>query len=127
MADYTPVYAAIAPFTATTAGAVTGGNVLIWSAAGVVTVSGADSTAVCGVAAHDAISGARVSVWPIDGCIHRLVASGAIAALAGVVTDANGQVKTSAIAAAAAAATLIGIAVDAAAGNPLVLTVQGRH
>jgi predicted transcriptional regulator len=128
VADYTPIYSAgVQPFTATTAGIVAGGNVLIWSASGVVTVSGADSTAVCGVAAHDAASGARVTVWPIEGCIHELVASGAIAALAGVVTDASGQVKTAAIATAAAAATLIGIAATTAAGSPLKLRVQGRR
>jgi len=128
MSDYTPVFTGnIAPFTATTAGAVTGGNVLIWSAANVVTVSGADSTAVCGVAGHDAASGAQVTIWPIEGCVHRLVASGAIAALAGVVSDASGQVKTATIATAAAAATLIGVAANAAAGSPLVLTVQGRR
>lgn len=128
MADYAPIYSAgIEPFTATTAGIVAGGNVLIWSATGVVTVSGADSTAVCGVAAHDAASGARVTVWPIDGVTHELVASGAITALAGVVSDANGQVKTATIATAAAAATLIGIAATTAAGSPLKLRVQGRR
>lgn len=127
MADYTPIFAGVAPFTATTAGAVVGGNVLIWSASGVVTVSGADSTAVCGVAAQDAASGARVSVWPIEGCIHELVASGAITALAGVVSDAAGQVKTATIATAAAAATLIGTAATTAAGSPLKLRVQGRR
>jgi hypothetical protein len=128
VADYVPVNAnGIAPFTATTAGAVTGGNVLIWSASGVVTVSGADSTAVCGVAGHDAASGARVTVWPIDGVVHELVASGAITALAGVVSDAAGQVKTATIATAAAAATLIGVAATTAAGSPLKLRVQGRR
>lgn len=128
MADYTPINASgITPFPATTAGAVVGGNVLIWSASGVVTVSGADSTAVCGVAAHDAASGARVSVWPIDGVVHELVASGAITALAGVVSDASGQVKTATIATAAAAATLIGVAATTAAGSPLKLRVQGRR
>ncbi len=128
MADYTPINTCgLVPFPATTAGAVVGGNVLIWSASGVVTVSGADSTAVCGVAAHDAASGARVSVWPIDGCVHELVASGAITALAGVVSDASGQVKTATIATAAAAATLIGVAATTAAGSPLKLRVQGRR
>jgi hypothetical protein len=128
VADYTPINASgIAPFSATTAGAVVGGNVLIWSASGVVTVSGADSTAVCGVAAQDAASGARVTVWPIDGVVHELVASGAITALAGVVSDASGQVKTATIATAAAAATLIGVAATTAAGSPLKLRVQGRR
>lgn len=128
MADYSPVYTAgVVPFTATTAGAVTGGNVLIASATGVVTVSGADSTAAIGVAAHDAASGAKVTVWPLDGCVHELVASGAITALAGVVTDAAGQVKTATIATAAAAGTLIGTALTTAAGSPLKLRVQGRR
>lgn len=128
MADYTPVYTGGAvPFTATTAGTVTGGNVLIWSASGVVTASTADSTAVCGVAAHDAASGAKVTVWPMEPCIHELVASGAITALAGVVSDASGQVKTAVIATAAAAATLIGVAATTAAGSPLKLRVQGRR
>lgn len=128
MADYTPIYTGGAkPFTATTAGIVAGGNVLIWSATGVVTVSGADSTAVCGVAAHDAASGAKVTVWPMEPCIHELVASGAITALAGVVSDASGQVKTATIATAAAAATLIGVAATTAAGSPLKLRVQGRR
>lgn len=128
MADYTPIYSVGAqPFTATTAGAVTGGNVLIWSASGVVTVSGADSTAVCGVAAHDAGSGARVTVWPLEGVVHELVASGAITALAGVVSDTAGQVKTATIATAAAAATLIGTAATTAAGSPLKLRVHGRR
>jgi hypothetical protein len=128
MGDYTPINSnGATPFPATTAGAVVGGNVLIWSASGVVTVSGADSTAVCGVAAHDAGSGARVSVWPMDPCIHELVASGAITALAGVVSDASGQVKTATIATAAAAATLIGVAATTAAGSPLKLRVQGRR
>lgn len=128
MADYTPHYTGGAqPFTATTAGAVTGGNVLIWSAANVVTVSGADSTAVCGVAAHDAASGARVTVWPLEGCIHNLTAGAAITALAGVVSDTAGTVKTATIATAAAAGTLIGTAVTTAAGSPLTLRVQGRR
>jgi len=128
LADYTPIFTGGAvPFTATTAGAVVGGNVLIWSASGVVTVSGADSTAVAGIAAHDAASGAKVTVWPIEPCIHELVASGAITALAGVVSDTAGQVKTATIATAAAAATLIGVAATTAAGSPLKLRVQGRR
>jgi hypothetical protein len=128
MADYSPVYSAgVVPFTVTTAGAVTGGNVVMASATGVVTVAGADSTAVIGVAAHDAASGAKLTVWPMDGCIHELVASGAITALAGVVTDAAGQVKTATIATAAAAGTLIGTALTTAAGSPLKLRVQGRR
>jgi hypothetical protein len=128
VADYEPVYSAgTLPFTVTTGGAVTGGNVVVWSAASTVTVSGADSAVVAGVAAHDAASGAKLTVWPMDGCVHELVASGAITVLAGVVTDTTGQVKTATIATAAAAGTLIGTAVTTAAGSPLKLRVQGRR
>ena len=128
MGEYTPVQAfGVKPYTATTSGAVVGGNVLVQSATGTVAVAGADSTLVAGVAAHDAPSGGKVSVWPIEGCTHELVASGAIAALAGVVTDAAGQVKTATIATAAAAGTLIGTAATTAAGSPLKLRVLGRR
>ena len=128
MADYTPVFTGGAvPFTATTSGAVVGGNVLVASATGTVAVAGADSAVVVGVAAHDAASGAKVTVWPLDGVIHELVASGAITAVAGVVTDASGQVKTATVGTAAALGTLIGTALTTAAGSPLLLRVQGRR
>lgn len=128
MSDYSPIYSGGAlPFTTTTSGAVTGGNVLVWSGSNTVAASGADSALVAGVAAHDAASGARVTVWPISNVIHELVASGAIAAGAGVVTDTNGQVKTATIATAAAAGTLMGVAASTAAGSPLKLRVSGRN
>lgn len=130
MADYSPVYTGGAkPFTATTSAAVVGGNVLVWSGANTVAASAAVSTVVAGVAAHDAASGAKVTVWPIDGVVHELVAAAAITAGAGVTTDAagSGQVATATIATAAAAGTLIGTAVTTAAGSPLKLRVAGRH
>ncbi len=128
MADYTPVFTGgVVPFTATTSAAVTGGRVVASSATGTVAHAAADSTVAVGVAAHDAASGAKVTVWPIDNCHHELEASGAITAGAGVVTDANGQVKTATIATAAAAGTLIGTALTTAAGSPLKLRVGGRH
>jgi hypothetical protein len=128
MAEYTPIFTGgVVPFTATTSGAVTAGRVVAASATGTVAHAAADSTAVVGVAAHDAASGALLTVWPIEGAIHYLEASGAITALAGVVTDAAGQVKTATIATAAAAGTLIGTAATTAAGSPLKLQVAGRR
>lgn len=128
MADYSPIYSGgVLPFSTTTSGAVTGGNVVVWSGSNTVAASGADSAVVAGVAAHDAASGARVTVWPLVNVIHELVASGAISAGAGVVTDANGQVKTATIATAAAAGTLIGTAVTAAGGAAAKLRVGGRN
>lgn len=126
MAEYAPLYTGgVVPFTATTSAAVTSGRVLAISATGTVAHAGADSTVAVGVAAQSAASGALVTVWPLDGCVHVLEASGAIAAIAGVVTDANGQVKTATIATAAAAGTLIGRAMTTAAGSPLTLSVMG--
>lgn len=130
MADYTPVYTGgVKPFSATTSAAVVGGNVLIVSGNGTVSASTADSAVVCGVAGNDAASGARVTVWPLDGCIHELVASGAITAAGGVNADAAGQVKASGtgIPTQAAAGALIGTALTTAAGSPLKLRVQGRR
>jgi hypothetical protein len=128
MADYQPVFEGGAkPWTATTSAAVTGGRVLVESGNGTVAQAGADAADACGVAAFDAALGAKVTVWPLDGVIHELEASGALATGAGVVTDANGTVKTATIATAAAAGTLIGTAMTTAAGSPLLLRVQGRR
>jgi hypothetical protein len=128
MADYQPIVTGGAkPWTATTSAAVTGGRVLVESGTGTVAHAGADAADVVGVAAFDAASGAKVTVWPLDGVVHELQASGALAAGAGVVTDAAGEVKTAVIATAAAAGTLIGTALTTAAGSPLKLRVQGRR
>ena len=130
MADYTPVFTGgVVPWTGTTSGAVVGGNVLAISGNGTVAQAGAASTVACGVAAHDAASGAKVSVWPLDGCIHELVAASAITAAGGVQTAAAGQVDpvTTSIAAGSAAGTLIGTAATTAAGSPVKLRVQGRR
>jgi hypothetical protein len=130
MGDYAPVYDnGVKPFTATTSGAVTGGQVLAQSGNGTVGAAGAASTIVVGVAAHDAASGAKVSVWPLEGLIHELVAANAITQGGGVQAAASGQVDpvATSIAAGSAAGTLIGTALTTAAGSPLKLRVQGRR
>lgn len=128
MGDYQPVFTGGAkPRTLTASAAITGGRVVATSGNDTVAHAGADDASVAGVAAHDAASGAKVLVWPLEGVTHELEASGAIAADAGVVTDANGQVKTATIATAAAAGTLIGQAMTTAVGNPLKLRVLGRR
>lgn len=115
MADYTPVYASgNRPFTKTASAAVTGGNVVVSTTASSVAPSGAAATQAVGVAAHDAASGARVTVWPLSNVEHECVAAGTIAVGDGVVAVASGQVATAAIATAAAGGTLIGVATTAA-------------
>lgn len=116
MADYSPVFSGgTMPFTSTTSGAVTGGQVLAASGAGTVATAGVGATAV-GVAAHDAASGAIVTVWPLTNVIHEItvVAAGTVTAADGVITAAGGTVNTSAVGVAAAAGTLIGIALTTA-------------
>lgn len=126
MADYTPVFSGgVVPFTATTSAAVTGGRVLEVSGNGTVAQAGAGSVVAVGVAAHDAASGAKVSVWPLNNVVHELSAPAAITAAAGIVTAANGEVATATVATAAAAGTLIGIAATTAASNKV--RVVGRN
>jgi hypothetical protein len=121
VADYTPVYAAgQRPLSKTTSAAVTGGTVVMASGAGTVAMAGAAAANVVGVAAHDAASGARITVWPLAGVEHEIITPAGITAGGGVSTAANGQVDpvTTSIAAGSAAGTLIGIATTTAtAGN----------
>lgn len=127
MADYSPVYTGgINPVTLTTSGAVTGGQVLAASAAGTVAAAGAASAVVVGVAAHDAASGARVSVWPLTNCIHEITTTGTVTALDGVVSAATGTVGTAVVGTAAAAGTLLGIALTTATtGNKVRFIGRG--
>lgn len=75
MADYTPIFAGgQLPFTATTSATVTGGQMVAVSATGTVAPAAAGSAAVVGVAAHDAASGAPLTVHPLVGVVHELVA-----------------------------------------------------
>lgn len=116
MADYLPKFHPGQSITQTTSAAVTGGRLVAVSATGTVATAAADSAIVVGVAAFDvAASGAKLTVFPTrGGGVHRLVASGAITAGDGVVSDTGGKVKTAptSLATAAAAGTLLGIALN---------------
>ncbi len=94
MVDYLPKFESGKPFTALTSAAVTGGRVLIVSGAGTVSHAGADAVAatLIGVAAFDAASGERVTVYPLKGAVHKLTAGAAIAAGATIGTLAAGKV-----------------------------------
>jgi hypothetical protein len=120
MADYSPVYSGgVTPFTATTSAAVTGGRVLAVSGDGTVAHAAAGSVVAIGVAAHDAASGARVSVWPLANAVHEINSPAIVTQGTGVKTAAAGEVATEGVAVGAAAGTLIGIATttSAAAGK----------
>lgn len=126
MADYTPVYSGGAiPLTFTTSGAVTGGQILVASATGTVGPAAGVSAVAVGVAAHDAASGARVTVWPLANVVHEITATSTVTALDGISSAAAGIVQTVAVATGAAAGTLIGIALTTAT-NPAKVRFIGR-
>lgn len=128
MADYTPIFTGGAvPFTSQTSGTVVGGTLVSQSGVGTVATSAAGALIVVGVAAHDAASGAKITVWPIDGVTHEIAVLSAATVTAGdgVISAAVGTVTTSAIAAAAAAGTLLGVAETTATG-PAIVRFLGR-
>lgn len=114
MSDYLPRFKPGETFTSQASAAITGGRVVAVSGSGTVATAAADSALVVGVAAFDvAASGDKVTVFTTrGGGIHKLVASGAITAGAGVASDTGGKVKSVTTATAAAAGTLIGIALN---------------
>lgn len=121
MADYTPRHTPGEAITLTASAAITGGRLVVVSGSGTVATAGADANNVVGVAAVDvAASGDKFLGYSTrGGGVHKLVASGAITAGAGVVSDTGGKVKTAttSTAAAAAAGTLLGIALTTTAAD----------
>lgn len=95
MADYLPKFDSGKPFTATTSADVIGGRVLVVSGAGTVAHAGADAANPIGVAGFDAVSGDRVTVYPLKGAVHKLTAGAAVAAGAAIATLAGGKVDDS--------------------------------
>lgn len=117
MADYTPVYTAgNNPFTMTASAAITGGQVVESTTASSVGPAAAASAKCVGVAAHDAASGARVSVWPLANVEHEItvVAAATVTVGDGVIAGTAGTVNTGVIATQAAAGALLGIAMTTA-------------
>ncbi|WP_433078879.1 capsid cement protein [Dactylosporangium sp. CA-052675] len=131
MADYAPVYSAgQTPFTMTTSASVTGGTLAAVSGSNTVATAGALSAIVLGVFAHDAPSGGRVSIWPLDGLIHEIVAANNITQGNGLQAAANGQVDPAgtSLATQAAAGTLIGTALQTVTANTTnKVRFQGRR
>ena len=119
MADYTPVFTGgTFPFTSQASGTIVGGQVVMVSGNGTVAVATqAGAAKAVGVAAHDAVSGAKVTVHPFPGATHEVTAQGAVTAGDSLrVGSVNGTV------AAIGAGTfgeLIGVAVSGAADTAL--------
>lgn len=121
MADYTPVFTGgKVPFTSQASATITGGQLVSASGNNTCAPSGLDSANVLGVAAHDAASGAKVTVWPLPGVTHEIASTGTIAAGDGIKAGAAGVAATVVVATGAAAGTLLGVAETGATGGALV-------
>lgn len=91
MAEFLPLYKPGQSWTSTTSADVTAGQLLIASGNGTVGPGTANSVAYVGVAGHDALSGAVVTVYSPK--IAWMTSSGAITAGAQVVPAASGAVS----------------------------------
>ncbi len=114
MGAYEPKFLYSNTITGTASATITGGQVLVVSGNGTVGPAGADSNAVIGVAAHDAVSGGLVTYFP-RGKVHVSTAAGGITAAARVNSAAAGTVAT-----ATAAVANIGVALTTAADTAAV-------
>jgi hypothetical protein len=117
VSDYSPVYAGGAlPFTKTASATIVGGNVVETTTTGAVGPAAAGSLRCIGVAAHDATSGNRITIWPLANVEHEIVVVSAATVTVGdgVQAGTAGTVNTVAVAAGSAAGTLIGQATTTA-------------
>ena len=92
MADYAPVLGRPKTVTMTAGASITGGQVLVFSAADTVVPSGVNPANYAGIAAHDAASGAPVTVMMGAGVVHETPVAAGVTAAALVYGGAAGQV-----------------------------------
>lgn len=118
MADYLPKFKPGQAVTFTVGADVTGGRLVAVTGTRTIGPAGADSAAVIGVAAVDAVAGDKVTVFTRAGGVHQLVANGAIAAGVKVSSAATGKVQT-----VGSTTNPIGLALEAAANDGDVIDV----
>lgn len=118
MADYLPKFKPGEAVTFTASADVIGGRLVAVTGPRTVGPAGADSAAVVGVASVDAVSGETLTVFTRAGGVHRLTASGAIAAGAKVSSAATGKIQT-----VGETENPIGMALEPAAANDDVIDV----
>lgn len=126
MTDYIPVFEPATAITLTASATITGGQTVAVSGDGTIGPAAAGSAKYVGVAAHDAVSGGRLVVWP-RGMVHESEASGAITAGDQLAAGASGTIASVAAAsgtpdaaAVNAARSVIGIALTTAADEASV-------
>jgi len=119
MSDYQPVNCSdTLPFTKTAGATIAGGQLVTISADNTVSPCTTGDHSI-GVAAHDASTGQRVTVWPLDGVIHETSPQGVVAISAGnpVIAGTTGLINTGTLATVAAAGTLLGICTKGGTGG----------
>ena len=114
MADYTPVHNPGHEVTFVASASIVGGQLVAVTGAMQVGPAGADSGKIAGVAAHDAASGQRLTVF-VNGFVHETTSTGTIAAADNVASGAAGVVATQ-----GAAVNRIGVALTGATGGAVV-------
>lgn len=117
MADYLPKFKPGQAVTFTASADIVGGREVAVSGNWTVATAGADAIAI-GTAAFDVLSGEKVTVFLRGGGVHSLIAAGAIAAGARVITATGGKVATI-----ASGSNPIGVALKASAADLDVIDV----
>ena len=118
MADYLPKFTPGKAVTFAASADVIGGRLVAVTGNRTVGPATADSAVIVGVAGFDAVTAENVTVYTRPAGVQQLVASGAIAAGAKVISATAGKVAT-----AGASLNFIGIALEAAAADLDVIDV----
>lgn len=126
MSDYTPVNSDMSAFTATASGAIVGGTLVTQTSTAKTVATSTTGDRSIGVAAHDAPSGGRVTVYVLPGMIHEVLILSADVMPAGgdVIAATTGFVKHGTLATDAAAGTLLGICTKGGTGDGTTVKAQ---
>ncbi len=117
MPDYTPAYGRPATLTYTAGAAITGGQVLKFTAPDTVAPADLNCLNYAGVAAHDAAPGALVTVYAGAGVVHETPAAAATAAAAAALVYAGSSTAGELGAANSGYNTAIGVAMCPSVGT----------
>jgi hypothetical protein len=115
--DYEAIYGRPQHLQATAGAAITGGQVLVYSAADTVIPAAGAATAIAGVAGHDAASGAPVTVLAGSGIVHETQTTAAAVAAGALLQTAAGGL----VASGAAAGAEVGVAIRAVSASGGIL------
>jgi len=118
MADYTEIFPLGAgDFTSQASGTITGGDCVAVSGSGTVASAAAGSLLVVGVAGHDAVSGAKITVKPLKKVHETLAGAGGVTAGNPLKVGASPNKLVLWVTGTDSAAAFIGIALTTAAAD----------